>query len=101
MAHLLEKLDYDAEGQLQTGSFADYLLPTVHDAPNVVALILETSRARSNELGVKGVGEAGISGVAAAIGNAVAQALGPRARVATLPLTPERILADLGAGEAA
>src|SRR5579864_2941191 len=36
---LLEKLDYDADGQLQTGSFADYLLPSVHDAPTVVALI--------------------------------------------------------------
>jgi CO/xanthine dehydrogenase Mo-binding subunit len=98
---LLESLDYDADGQLQTGSFADYLLPSVHDAPHVATLILEKTRALSNELGVKGVGEAGISGVAAAIGNAVAHALGGKARIATLPLTPARILADLDGDEAA
>ncbi len=98
---LLEKLDYDAEGQLQTGSFADYLLPSVHEAPSIVARIFEKARARSNALGVKGVGEVGISGVAAAVGNAVAQALGPSARVRSLPLTPERVLDDLSPSAAA
>jgi len=93
---LLEKLDYDAQGQLQTGSFADYLIPCVHGAPKIDVLIVEKARARSNTLGVKGVGEVGISGVAAAIGNAVADALGCAAAARSLPLTPERVLHALG-----
>jgi carbon-monoxide dehydrogenase large subunit/6-hydroxypseudooxynicotine dehydrogenase subunit gamma len=92
---LLEKLDYDESGQLLTGSFADYLLPSVHDAPRIEALVLEQVRSPSNALGVKGVGEVGTSGVAAAIGNAVARAVGRPTRISCLPLTPERVLAAI------
>ena len=97
---LLEKLDYDESGQLLTGSFADYLLPSVHDVPRVETLVIEQARAKSNALGVKGVGEVGISGVAAAIGNAVARALGSSAPIRSLPLTPESILIALGGSAA-
>jgi CO/xanthine dehydrogenase Mo-binding subunit len=93
---LLEELAYDADGQFQTGSFADYLLPSVHDAPPIRAIVIENVRSLSNPLGVKGVGEIGPSGVAAAIGNAVAQAIGAGHRLNTLPLTPERVLDAVG-----
>jgi aerobic carbon-monoxide dehydrogenase large subunit len=98
---LLEELAYDSEGQLQTGTFADYLLPTVHDAPPIETLVLEEARSTSNPLGVKGIGEVGTSGVAAAVGNAVARALGLDTGIATLPITPERVLAALGRHEGA
>ena len=68
------------------------MLPTVHEAPPIKALVIENVRSASNPLGVKGVGEVGPSGVAAAIGNAVAHAIGRGARINTLPLTPERML---------
>ncbi len=89
---LLEELAYDQQGVLLTGTFADYLLPSVHDAPPITAIVIEKEKSPTNPLGIKGVGEVGPSGVAAAVGNAVAHALGAGARVSTLPLTPERIL---------
>jgi carbon-monoxide dehydrogenase large subunit/6-hydroxypseudooxynicotine dehydrogenase subunit gamma len=93
---LLEELAYDAGGHLRTGSFADYLLPSVHDAPPIRAIVIEKARSPGNPLGVKGVGEVGPSGVAAAIANAVAHALGTRCGLNVLPLTPERVLAAVG-----
>jgi carbon-monoxide dehydrogenase large subunit len=90
---LLEELAYDEFGQLQSGTLADYLLPSVHEVPAITALVFERVRSATNPLGVKGVGEVGPSGVAAAIGNAVARALGVGARIRALPITPERVLA--------
>jgi len=58
--------------------------------------VFERVRSATNPLGVKGVGEVGPSGVAAAIGNAVANALSG-ARISSLPITPERVLAALRA----
>jgi len=98
---LLEELIYDSEGQLQTGTFADYLLPSVHDAPVIETLVLEEVRSGTNPLGLKGVGEVGTSGAAAAVGNAVAQALGLEFGIAALPITPERVLVALAQREAA
>jgi CO/xanthine dehydrogenase Mo-binding subunit len=91
----LEELVYDDQAQLLTGSFADYLLPSVHEAPRIQTWVVEKARALSNDLGIKGVGEVGISGVAATLANAVADALGTHPTA--LPLTPERIL-TLGTG---
>jgi carbon-monoxide dehydrogenase large subunit/6-hydroxypseudooxynicotine dehydrogenase subunit gamma len=90
---LLEELAYDSAGELLTGSFADYLLPSVHEIPaRIKAIVIEGVRSATNPLGVRGVGEVGPSGVAAAIGNAVAHALKGGAQVNKLPLTPERVL---------
>jgi CO/xanthine dehydrogenase Mo-binding subunit len=84
----------------QTGTFADYLLPSAHEAPPIRALVIENARSPTNPLGVKGVGEVGPSGVAAAIGNAVAHAVRASSGINTLPLTPERILAAVSSGDA-
>lgn len=89
---LLEELAYDEDGNLQTGSFADYLLPSSHEVPHIEALVVEKAKSLSNDLGVKGCGEIGISGVAAVLANAIAHALGTGARPTKLPLTAERLL---------
>jgi len=88
----LEHFIYDAEGQLLTGSFADYLLPTAGDFPNIRAVALEEKPSPTNPLGAKGAGEGGIIPVGGVIANAVAAALGslgvqPR----ELPLSPPRV----------
>jgi carbon-monoxide dehydrogenase large subunit/6-hydroxypseudooxynicotine dehydrogenase subunit gamma len=94
----LEELSYDSDGQLTTGTFADYLLPSVYDAPPIETLVIEEARAPGNALGVKGVGEVGPSGVGAAVGNAIAAALQTQTGLNRLPLTPERVLASLAEG---
>jgi aerobic carbon-monoxide dehydrogenase large subunit len=89
---LQEQLVYDAGGQLVTGSFMEYALPTAAAAPSI-EVVTHHAPATSNPLGVKGAGEAGTSGVAAALANAVASALGPGAGPLELPLTAPRIRA--------
>src|SRR5215467_12694461 len=57
---LLEHFVYDAEGQLLTGSLADYLMPTADAFPRIRAVALEEKPAPHNPLGAKGAGEGGI-----------------------------------------
>jgi len=88
----LEHFIYDADGQLLTGSFADYLLPTAGDFPRIRAVALEEKPSPNNPLGAKGAGEGGIIPVGGVIANAVAAALAsldvqPR----VLPLSPSRV----------
>lgn len=85
---LLESLVYDDEGQLVTGSFMDYLLPTAAEMPAFDLTHVETPAPESPN-GAKGVGEGGTLAPGAAIANAVADALG--AELNELPLTPERV----------
>jgi CO/xanthine dehydrogenase Mo-binding subunit len=94
---LLEELAYDEQGQLQTASLADYLLPSSYDAPAITTVLIEQARSPSNPLGVKGVGEVGPTGVGAAIGNAVANALHLQDGFDALPLAPERVLNTIAA----
>jgi aerobic carbon-monoxide dehydrogenase large subunit len=89
---LLEHLLYDENGQLLTGSLADYLMPTASDFANIRAIALEEKPAPHNPLGAKGAGEGGIIPVGGVIANAVANALSslgvePR----ELPLSPSRV----------
>ncbi len=91
---LLENLVYDSQGQLQTGSLADYLLPACTDFPRVRAVVLGNYRAPHNPLGAKGGGEGGIVPVGGIIANAVAAALADfGADPRELPLSPDRIWA--------
>jgi aerobic carbon-monoxide dehydrogenase large subunit len=88
----LEQLHYDGEGQMLTASFADYLLPTATDFPNIRGEFLELAHAPGNQLGAKGAGEGGIVAVAAAVSNAVSAALSSfDVQVRSLPLSPPRI----------
>jgi carbon-monoxide dehydrogenase large subunit len=88
----LEHFVYDAEGQLLTGSFADYLLPTASDFPKIRAVALEEKPSPNNPLGAKGAGEGGIIPVGGVIANAVAAALAPLGVTPReLPLSPPRV----------
>nr|MBA3529310.1 xanthine dehydrogenase family protein [Propionibacteriaceae bacterium] len=55
---LYEEAVYDENGTLTTGSFVDYLVPSAPDLPDFITDRTETPSS-TNELGVKGVGEAG------------------------------------------
>jgi len=88
----LEHFVYDEDGQLLTGSLADYLLPTASDFPHIRAIALEERPSPNNPLGAKGAGEGGIIPVGGVIANAVAAALGPLGvEPRELPLSPPRV----------
>jgi len=90
---LLEEMVFSEDGQLLTGSFMDYLLPTSVEMPEKIeVLLVQDAPSPHNELGLKGAGEGGIVGVGAAIANAVEDALAPLGiRVNALPLSPNAI----------
>ena len=97
---VMEHLQYDEEGQLLTGSLADYLIPTASDFPNIRAVVLEEYPSPINPLGAKGAGEGGIIAAGGVMANAIANALSelgvePR----ELPLTPARIWELVQAGQ--
>jgi carbon-monoxide dehydrogenase large subunit len=90
----MEHLVYDADGQLLTGTLADYLMPTASDFPVIRAVALEDKPAPHNPLGAKGAGEGGIIPVGGVIANAVAAALKPLGvQPRELPLSPPRVWA--------
>jgi len=99
---LLEHLVYDEEGQLLTGSLADYLLPTAGDFPRIRAIVTETYPSPINPLGAKGAGEGGVVPVGGVIANAVASALAAfNVQPHDLPLSPSRIWHLIQAARAA
>ncbi len=88
---LYEHIEYDEEGQLVTGTFVDYALPTAAEMP-----MFETDRTETpspvNSLGVKGIGEAGTIAASPAVTNAVIDALRPHGvTYLNMPLTSERV----------
>jgi aerobic carbon-monoxide dehydrogenase large subunit len=97
---LLEWMQYDANAQPLTTSFADYMLPMATDVPTCTIAHIETVNPL-NPLGVKGAGEGGTIPAPAAIVAAIEDALAPfGVRFAETPLTPERIVATLRAAGA-
>jgi aerobic carbon-monoxide dehydrogenase large subunit len=89
---LFEYMRYDEQGQPQSGTFADYLLPTAPEIPQIEVLLTETP-CPDNPLGAKGVGETGMLPVTAAVIGAIEHALAPlRVRLNESPLSPVRIL---------
>ncbi len=89
---LLEQFVYDESGQMLCGTFADYLLPTSTDFPNVEAISVDRAPSPLNPLGAKGVGEGATGAVGGAVANAIADALRSfGVRVSALPLTPSAL----------
>jgi aerobic carbon-monoxide dehydrogenase large subunit len=88
---LFEQIVYDEDGQLVTGTFVDYALPTAAELPNIETDRTETP-SPTNTLGVKGVGEAGTIAASPAVVNAVIDALRPLGvDYIDMPLTPMRV----------
>jgi aerobic carbon-monoxide dehydrogenase large subunit len=85
---LTEGCQYDATGQLLTGSFMDYCLPRATDVPFYQVDTRETP-CTHNPLGVKGCGEAGAIGAPAALMNAITDALGVKDM--PMPATPQTV----------
>ena len=96
---IMEHLVYDQQGQLLTGSLADYLIPTASDFPTIRAIVLEDHPSPINPLGAKGAGEGGIIAAGGTMANAVANALSSfGAQPRELPLTPTYIWELVQAG---
>jgi len=93
-ATFYEELAYAADGAFLTGTFADYLLPTATETPDIEILHIETP-SPFTPLGTKGVGEGNCMSTPVCLANAIADALG--VADISLPLTPAR-LAALAAG---
>lgn len=95
-------ISYDESGNVQGGSFMDYLMPGSMETPN-----WETGKTVTpsphHPLGAKGVGESATVGAPPAIVNAVVDALAHLGvRHMEIPITPEkvwRILKDKGVAE--
>ena len=88
---LLEEMVYDEQGQLLTGTFMDYLVPTARELPPIETVHLEYPSPR-NPLGIKGIGEGGAISPPAALANAVEDALAPfGVRVTRAPLGPDTV----------
>jgi carbon-monoxide dehydrogenase large subunit len=88
---LFEEISYDEQGNIQQGSFIDYLLPTAVETPR-----WETDKTYTpsphHPLGAKGIGESATVGAPAAIVNAVVDALWHLGvRHIDIPITPEKV----------
>ena len=92
---LYERVHYDEDGQLVTGTFVDYAIPTAAEVP-----MFETDRTVTpspvNSMGVKGVGEAGTIAASAAVTNAVIDAIRPLGvEYMNMPLSPMRVWQEI------
>jgi 3-oxo-Delta1-steroid hydratase/dehydrogenase large subunit len=86
-AALYEKFSYTEDGQLASGTFMDYLIPSAMEVPRL-AIVDHCTPSPLTTFGQKGSGEAGYLGGPAAIANAVNDALSPLgASIDTLPMT--------------
>jgi carbon-monoxide dehydrogenase large subunit len=85
---LWEEAVYDTDGNLKTSTLAEYLVPAASEVPNITTSHTVTP-SPTNQLGVKGIGEAGTIGAASTIINAVVDALsGLGVRNVPMPASP-------------
>jgi carbon-monoxide dehydrogenase large subunit len=71
---LYEEAVYDGDGNLKNSTLAEYLVPAASDVPPITTGHTVTP-SPTNQLGVKGIGEAGTIGAAPAVINAIVDAL--------------------------
>jgi aerobic carbon-monoxide dehydrogenase large subunit len=88
---LLEEFLYNERGDPLSVTFADYLIPTSQEVPDVEIILTEDAKSELNPLGIKGAGESGVTGVGAAIASAIDDAIGMPGAVTQLPVTPQRL----------
>ncbi|MBX6359082.1 MAG: xanthine dehydrogenase family protein molybdopterin-binding subunit [Acidobacterium ailaaui] len=88
---LFEETFYDPRnGKPLNNNFADYLVATNADVPQMECIFVEYPDLNLNEYGARGVGEIGLAGVASALTMAVYHATGVRVR--NLPVRIEDLL---------
>jgi carbon-monoxide dehydrogenase large subunit len=92
---LYEEFVYSETGEPLSVTFADYLIPTLRETPTVEILITQDVPSPVNPLGLRGAGEGGITGAGGAIANAVEDALQKSGVITRLPLTPQRVKAQI------
>lgn len=97
---LLEEFLYDENGEPLSVTFADYLMPTAREVPEVSVIVSEDAPSPLNPLGLKGAGEGGANPVGAVIASAIDDALGRPGAVAQLPISPQRLKAIMASGKA-
>lgn len=90
-AVLYERVVYSEDGQPQTSTFMDYLIPTAVEVPDIEIHHVETPS--DVPFNYRGVGEGGMIGAPAAITNAIEDALADLGvRITEQHLPPSRIL---------
>jgi xanthine dehydrogenase YagR molybdenum-binding subunit len=88
---LFEQTIYDPRnGHAINDNFADYIVPTIADSPDIDVHFLDIPDPIMNEYGARGIGEIGLAGIAPAVTAAVYHATGVRVR--TLPVRIEDLL---------
>jgi len=88
---LYEEVEYTDDGSLRGATMIDYLIPTANEIPNLITDNTVTP-SPTNELGVKGIGEAGTIAATASVINAVCDALQPLGiKHVDMPAAPDRI----------
>ena len=88
---LWEEAVYDEDGNLRNASLMDYLVPSAAEVPSI-RLDHTVTPSPTNDLGVKGIGEAGTIGAAPAVMNALIDALAPLGITdMAMPARPERV----------
>jgi aerobic carbon-monoxide dehydrogenase large subunit len=97
---LLEEFLYDGNGEPLSVTFADYLMPTAREVPELSILVTEDAPSPLNPLGLKGAGEGGANPVGAAIASAIDDAIGRPGAVTRLPVSPQRLKALIAAAKA-
>jgi CO/xanthine dehydrogenase Mo-binding subunit len=96
---LFEEFLYDESGEPLSVTFADYLMPTAREIPELSILVTEDAPSPLNPLGLKGAGEGGANPVGAAIASAIDDALGRPGAVTRLPISPQRLKAIMNQGD--
>jgi len=88
---LMELCDYDAQGQLRSGTFMDYVMPRADQLPSFVTEISEVP-SPTNPLGIRAGGEGGTTPALAVVVNAIVDALAELGVThVEMPATPERV----------
>jgi carbon-monoxide dehydrogenase large subunit len=88
---LFEEFTYSERGDPLAVTFADYLLPALHEVRAPDVLLEQDYTSPLNPLGIKGAGESGITAVGATIASAIDDAIGLPGAVRELPVTPQRL----------
>ncbi|WP_108814884.1 xanthine dehydrogenase family protein molybdopterin-binding subunit [Loktanella sp. Alg231-35] len=95
---LLENTTYNADGQLLSASYMDYVMPRADDLPFIAVDHSDGTPCTHNPLGAKGCGEGGAIGSPPTVVNAVIDALQSGGKNVThidMPLTPARVWAAM------